>query len=49
MKITGDLTLHGETHPIELEAELGGVETGPKAKTGPGWKSPARSPAATGG
>ena len=33
VKITGDLTLHGETHPIELEAELGGVETGPEGET----------------
>ncbi len=33
MKITGDLTMHGETHPIELEAELGGVETGPQGET----------------
>jgi polyisoprenoid-binding protein YceI len=32
-KITGDLTMHGETHPIELEAELGGVETGPQGET----------------
>lgn len=27
--IRGDLTLHGETHEIELEAELGGTEVGP--------------------
>jgi polyisoprenoid-binding protein YceI len=33
VKITGDLTMHGETHPIELSAELGGVETGPKGET----------------
>jgi polyisoprenoid-binding protein YceI len=33
VKITGDLTMHGETHPIELEAELGGVETGPQGET----------------
>jgi polyisoprenoid-binding protein YceI len=33
VKITGDLTMHGETHPIELEAELGGVETGPEGET----------------
>jgi polyisoprenoid-binding protein YceI len=32
VKITGDLTMHGETHPIELKAELGGVETGPKGE-----------------
>lgn len=32
VKITGDLTMHGETHPIELEAELGGVETGPEGE-----------------
>ena len=32
VKITGDLTLHGETHPIELEAELGGVEVGPEGE-----------------
>ncbi|HEX4753580.1 MAG TPA: YceI family protein [Solirubrobacterales bacterium] len=33
VKITGDLTMHGETHSIELEAELGGVETGPEGET----------------
>jgi polyisoprenoid-binding protein YceI len=33
VKITGDLTMHGETHPIELEAELGGVEVGPEGET----------------
>jgi polyisoprenoid-binding protein YceI len=33
VKITGDLTMHGETHPIELEAELGGVEIGPEGET----------------
>jgi polyisoprenoid-binding protein YceI len=33
VKITGDLTMHGETHPIELEAELGGIETGPEGET----------------
>jgi len=33
VKITGDLTLHGETHPVELEAEIGGVETGPEGET----------------
>jgi polyisoprenoid-binding protein YceI len=33
VKITGDLTMHGETHPIELKAELGGVETGPEGET----------------
>jgi polyisoprenoid-binding protein YceI len=33
VKITGDLTMHGETHPIELTAELGGVETGPQGET----------------
>lgn len=27
--IRGDLTLHGETREIELEAELGGTEVGP--------------------
>jgi polyisoprenoid-binding protein YceI len=32
VKIAGDLTLHGETHPLELEAELGGVETGPEGE-----------------
>src|SRR6201996_7519597 len=32
VKITGDLTMHGETHPLELEAELGGVETGPEGE-----------------
>src|ERR1700744_6544373 len=32
VKITGDLTLHGETHPLELEAELGGIETGPEGE-----------------
>jgi polyisoprenoid-binding protein YceI len=32
VKITGDLTMHGETHPIELEAELGGVEVGPEGE-----------------
>src|SRR6201992_1571032 len=30
VKITGDLSMHGETHPIELEAALGGSETGPE-------------------
>src|SRR6202000_2391210 len=33
VKITGDLTLHGETHPVELDAEIGGVETGPEGET----------------
>jgi polyisoprenoid-binding protein YceI len=33
VKIVGDLTMHGETHPIELEAELGGIETGPEGET----------------
>jgi polyisoprenoid-binding protein YceI len=33
VKISGDLTMHGETHPVELEAELGGVETGPEGET----------------
>jgi polyisoprenoid-binding protein YceI len=33
LKITGDLTMHGETRPVELEAELGGVETGPEGET----------------
>ena len=33
VKIVGDLTLHGETHPVELEAEIGGVETGPEGET----------------
>jgi polyisoprenoid-binding protein YceI len=33
VKITGDLTMHGETHPVELEAELGGIETGPEGET----------------
>jgi polyisoprenoid-binding protein YceI len=32
VKIAGDLTMHGETHPIELEAELGGLETGPEGE-----------------
>lgn len=32
LKITGDLTMHGETHPVELEAELGGVEVGPEGE-----------------
>jgi polyisoprenoid-binding protein YceI len=32
VKITGDLTMHGETHPVELEAELGGVEVGPEGE-----------------
>ena len=32
-KIVGDLTMHGETHPLELEAEIGGVETGPQGET----------------
>jgi polyisoprenoid-binding protein YceI len=32
-KVTGDLTMHGETHPLELEAEIGGVETGPQGET----------------
>jgi polyisoprenoid-binding protein YceI len=32
VKVTGDLTMHGETHPIELEAELGGVEVGPEGE-----------------
>jgi polyisoprenoid-binding protein YceI len=31
-KIVGDLTLHGVTNEVELEAELGGVETGPKGE-----------------
>jgi polyisoprenoid-binding protein YceI len=33
VKISGDLTMHGETHPVELKAELGGVETGPQGET----------------
>lgn len=33
VKIVGELTMHGETHPIELEAELGGIETGPNGET----------------
>lgn len=32
LRIVGDLTLHGETHEVELEAELGGVETGPQGE-----------------
>ena len=32
VKIVGDLTMHGETHPLELEAELGGVEVGPEGE-----------------
>jgi polyisoprenoid-binding protein YceI len=33
VKIVGDLTMHGVTHPVELEAELGGIETGPEGET----------------
>ncbi|MFT3866298.1 MAG: YceI family protein [Solirubrobacterales bacterium] len=33
IKIVGDLTMHGVTHPVELEAELGGIETGPEGET----------------
>jgi polyisoprenoid-binding protein YceI len=33
VKVTGDLTMHGQTHPVELEAELGGIETGPEGET----------------
>jgi polyisoprenoid-binding protein YceI len=32
LKIVGDLTLHGETREIELEAELGGTEVGPNGE-----------------
>ena len=32
LKIVGDLTLHGETREVELEAELGGTETGPQGE-----------------
>ena len=28
LRIVGDLTLHGETREIELEAEIGGIEVG---------------------
>jgi polyisoprenoid-binding protein YceI len=32
VKIIGDLTMHGETNPVELDAELGGVEVGPEGE-----------------
>lgn len=32
LRIVGDLTLHGETREIELEAELGGTEVGPNGE-----------------
>ena len=32
LKIVGDLTLHGETREVELEAELGGSEVGPQGE-----------------
>lgn len=31
-RITGDLTIHGVTNPIELDAELGGVDVGPEGE-----------------
>lgn len=31
-KIVGDLTINGVTNPIELNAELGGIETGPEGE-----------------
>ena len=31
-KIVGDLTINGVTRPIELNAEIGGVETGPEGE-----------------
>jgi polyisoprenoid-binding protein YceI len=31
-RIVGDLTLHGVTNEVELEAELGGVEIGPQGE-----------------
>ncbi len=32
LRVVGDLTLRGETHEIELEAELGGTEVGPQGE-----------------
>jgi polyisoprenoid-binding protein YceI len=32
LRIVGDLTLHGVTRAVELEAELGGVVTGPRGE-----------------
>lgn len=32
LRVVGDLTMHGETHEIELEAELGGTEVGPEGE-----------------
>jgi polyisoprenoid-binding protein YceI len=32
LRIVGDLTLHGETREVELEAELGGTEIGPQGE-----------------
>lgn len=31
-KITGELTINGVTNPIELDAEIGGIETGPEGE-----------------
>jgi polyisoprenoid-binding protein YceI len=32
LRIVGDITIHGETREIELEAELGGTEVGPEGE-----------------
>jgi polyisoprenoid-binding protein YceI len=31
-RIVGELTMHGETHELELEAEIGGTEVGPNGE-----------------
>jgi polyisoprenoid-binding protein YceI len=37
-RITGDLTIHGVTRPIELNAELGGVDHGPEGELRTGFE-----------
>lgn len=37
-RIAGELTIHGVTNPIELEAELGGVDRGPEGEYRAGFE-----------
>jgi polyisoprenoid-binding protein YceI len=37
-RIAGDLTIHGVTNPVELNAELGGVEHGPEGELRTGFE-----------
>jgi polyisoprenoid-binding protein YceI len=32
LRVVGNLSMHGETHEVELEAELGGTEVGPNGE-----------------